>query len=213
MKTTTDGGSMASFFFQILNQVVFFTLISGFSSVAIARPQPNPTGSTIACEKDMSFSQWLTGFKAEALAEGISESTFANALPYMKVDPSVLKKDRAQGVFAQTFLEFSDRMASETRRTQGIKRITTTYKNIFEKIERDFGVPAAPIVSFWALESDFGTFTGNFSTFAGITTLAYDCRRADFFRSQLIDALKLVQRGDLSPSQMIGNWAGELGAT
>jgi lytic murein transglycosylase len=120
--------------------------------------------------------------------------------------------DRGQRVFTQTFLEFSDRMAAAYRIQRGAALIKT-YAPVFAKIDTQFGVPAPVIVSFWALESDFGANMGNYRTLSALASLAYDCRRADRFRPQLFDALRLIQRGDLRPSDMIGSWAGELGQT
>src|SRR5262249_46173889 len=81
------------------------------------------------------------------------------------------------------------------------------------QVEEKYGVPAPVITALWGLETDFGGFTGNFSTLRSLATLSYDCRRPDFFRPQLIYALKLVDEGDLTPAQMKGAWAGEIGQT
>ena len=103
-------------------------------------------------------------------------------------------------------------MAAAYRIQRGAALIKT-YAPVFAKIDQQFGVPAPVIVAFWALESDFGANMGNYHTLSAIASLAYDCRRADRFRGQLLDALRLIQRGDLRPADMIGSWAGELGQT
>ena len=87
------------------------------------------------------------------------------------------------------------------------------YQAVFDRAEKQYGVPAAVITGFWGLESDFGTGMGKDNSIRSLTSLAYDCRRADMFRGHLFDALRLIQRGDLVPSEMIGSWAGELGQT
>ena len=99
----------------------------------------------------------------------------------------------------QTFLEFSDRMAAAYRIQRGAALIKT-YAPVFARIDQQFGVPAPVIVAFWALESDFGANMGKYRTLSAIASLAYDCRRADRFRAQLLDALRLIQRGDLRPA-------------
>jgi lytic murein transglycosylase len=81
----------------------------------------------------------------------------------------------------------------------------------FSRIEQKFGVPAPVIVAFWGLESDFGANMGKEKSLSALATLAYDCRRSDMFREHLLNALRLIQRGDTSPPEMIGSWAGELG--
>ena len=82
---------------------------------------------------------------------------------------------------------------------------------MFQRIENQYGVPAAPIVAFWGLETDFGANIGNLPTLRALATLAFDCRRPQLFRPQLLAALKVIQRGDLTPEQMVGPFAGELG--
>ncbi|MEA2950753.1 MAG: hypothetical protein QOJ96_273 [Alphaproteobacteria bacterium] len=164
-----------------------------------------------ACQKDMSFDRWLDGVTQEAAAEGVSRATIASALPAMTFDPAIVRRDRGQGVFQQGFLQFSDRMASNDRIQRGIRAIKTN-EALFTRIERQYGVPAPVLAAFWGLESDFGTNNGKFPILRAVTTLAYDCRRPDFFRRQLIDALRIIQRGDLTATEMIGDWAGELGA-
>jgi lytic murein transglycosylase len=156
--------------------------------------------------------KWLADFEREAMAQGISQQTIAAAAPYLTYDQRIVNIDRGQRVFTQTFLEFSDRMAAAYRIQRGAALIKT-YAPAFERIDKQFGVPAPVIVSFWGLESDFGANMGNFRTLSSIASLAYDCRRADRFRAQLLDALRLIQRGDLRPQDMIGSWAGELGQT
>jgi lytic murein transglycosylase len=163
-----------------------------------------------ACHKGASFEQWLDQFKREAVAEGVSQRAIAASSHLMVYDQSVVNKDRGQKVFSQTFLDFSDRMVAKHRIDGGILRIGKN-RPLFQKIEQQFGVPAPVIAAFWALETDFGGFMGNLPTIKSVTSLAYDCRRPDLFRKQLIAALKIVERGDLSPDQMIGPFAGELG--
>ena len=191
-------------FFGLLSlNLIFQVPATGFSATSLTLT--NSAGPLVPCEKDMSFHAWLEGLKQEALALGITKATLNSVLPYLKLDSTVIQRDRSQGVFQQPFLHFSDRMVSAHRVTNGTSLIKTTHKEIFARIEKEFGVPAEPIVAFWALESDFGAFTGKFPILSSITTLAYDCRRPDMFRPQLIDAMKIIQRGDLKPDEMIGN--------
>src|SRR2546421_8225517 len=139
-----------------------------------------------------------------------SPRTIAAASHQMVYDQSVVNKDRGQKVFSQTFLEFSDRMVAKHRIDGGIQRIAKN-RPLFTRIEQQYGVPAPVVAAFWALETDFGGFMGNLPTIKSVTSLAYDCRRPDLFRKQLLAALKIVERGDLTPDQMIGPFAGELG--
>lgn len=164
--------------------------------------QPPPCGGP--------FDAWLAAFRQEALASGITSQTLAQAAPLMKVDRAVISKDRGQGVFAQSFVEFANRMAEGYRLPQGKERIKRNAAT-FARIEREFGVPAPVIVAFWGLETDFGANLGNTPTIRALTSLAHDCRRPGLFREQLLAALRILQNGDLTLSQMKGPFAGELG--
>ena len=155
------------------------------------------------------FERWLDGVRQEAAGQGVSPSALA-ALNGLAFDPSIVRRDHGQGVFQQSFLQFSDRMAAGYRIQGGIAMIKR-HADLFARIEKQYGVPAPVITAFWALESDFGSNNGKYPILRAVATLAYDCRRPQFFRTQLIDALRIIQRGDLRASEMIGDWAGELG--
>jgi len=164
------------------------------------------------CRNTGNFDTWLAAFKKEALAQGISPSVLAAASPYLQFEQRIVNRDRAQGVFNQSFLKFSDRMIAGYRMQNGQQQMKS-HAALFSRVEKEFGVPAPILTAFWGLESDFGKNTGKSNVFAAITTLAYDCRRPDYFRPQLFDALRIVQRGDLTIDEMQGgDWAGELGA-
>ena len=156
------------------------------------------------------FSEFLLGVKTEAVAKGVPEDVAAGALAGLTPDQKVLDRDRAQGVFRQTFLEFSKRVVSASRLQIGAKKMQE-YASTFEKGEREFGVPPAVITAFWALETDFGVVQGDFNTLRALATLAHDCRRPDLFRPQLVAALEMVAHGDLDPATTTGAWAGEIG--
>jgi lytic murein transglycosylase len=170
------------------------------------------TGPVVAqsCHPEGSFEAWLQSFRRDAAAAGISENAINAGLEGIRFDPAIVKKDRAQGVFSQTFLEFSDRMVAQYRLDQGRANLKK-YSSVFDRIEQQFGVPGPVLSSFWGLETDFGANIGNGPTLISLATLAYDCRRPQLFRDQLIAALKIIDRGDLSPGEMRGPWAGELG--
>ena len=164
------------------------------------------------CRPTQSFDAWLDDFKREAAGSGISKQAMASGLAGVAYDQAIVNRDRAQGVFSQSFLQFSGRMVAPYRLQGGAERIAKN-KAVFARIENEFGVPAPVIVAFWGLETDFGANIGKDPIIRSLATLAYDCRRPDMFREQLMAALKIIQRGDLDPQEMIGAWAGELGQT
>jgi lytic murein transglycosylase len=168
------------------------------------------TGAAAAqCPGASGFPAWLASFEQQAAAQGISAGAIA-ALDGVHYDQSVINADRRQGVFSQSFLEFSDRMVAQYRMTQG-RKLLQKYRDTFDRIERDYGVPGPVIVAFWGLETDFGANLGKTPTLQALATLAYDCRRPDMFRGYLMAALQLLDRGDLAPEDMVGAWAGEIG--
>ncbi|WEK50114.1 MAG: lytic murein transglycosylase [Candidatus Kaistia colombiensis] len=162
-----------------------------------------------SCKDASGFPAWLDGVRKEAAQQGISAKTIA-ALDGITFAPDVIAKDRAQNVFSQSFLEFSDRMVAKYRLQKGAQLIKSNAK-LFDRIEKDYGVPAAVLVGFWGLETDFGANLGDMPTLRSLATLAYDCRRPQLFHDQLMAALTVIDRGDLTASEMKGPWAGELG--
>lgn len=158
------------------------------------------------------FETWLEDFKQEAASAGISRRTIESSLSGVGYDRSVISRDHGQKVFRQSFEQFSGRMINSYRLSRG-RALLQRHAGLFRQIEQRYGVPGAVIVAIWGLETDFGAFSGNFSTIRALATLAYDCRRAALFRGELLDALRIVERGDMAPSQMRGAWAGEIGQT
>jgi len=164
------------------------------------------------CQDPAGFETWLENVQQEAAGQGISDRAISAAFAGVSYDPAVVSRDRRQGVFRQTFEQFSARMVSAYRLQRGgalIKRHAAT----FGRIEEQFGVPAPVIVAIWGLETDFGVNQGKFGTIRALASLAYDCRRTEKFQAELMDALRIVERGDLSPGEMHGAWAGEIGQT
>jgi lytic murein transglycosylase len=157
-----------------------------------------------------SYESWLEQFKKDAAAQGISPKVIAAAAPSLTFDPAIIKRDHGQAVFQQTFLQFSDRMVGGGRIPNAQAKIKL-HAALFAQIEKKYGVPAPVLTAFWGLESDFGANFGNYNILSALATLAYDCRRPDFFRTQLFDALRIIERGDQRVEDMIGDWAGEFG--
>ncbi|MDH6257664.1 lytic murein transglycosylase [Bradyrhizobium sp. BR13661] len=170
----------------------------------------HPAFAAVPCGSG-NFDAWLADFKAEAAAKGISQQAITAGLAGVTLDQSVLNRDKSQKVFTQTFEEFSGRMVPP-RMTRG-SNMMKQYGSVLSRIEQSYGVPGEVLVAIWGLETDFGVNTGKFATIRSLATLAYDCRRAEQFRGELMDALRIVQRGDLAPADMKGAWAGELGQT
>jgi lytic murein transglycosylase len=179
---------------------------------APARPIAAPSPRAAACHNGLSFDRFLTELKQQAVAAGVSQRTLAEAAPYLVYDQGIVNRDRGQRVFGQVFTEFAGRMAATYRMQQGQARIKA-HAAAFARAEKEYGVPPAVIAAFWGLESDFGANMGNLPTLRSLVSLAYDCRRSERFVGETIAALKIIDRDDLTPAEMVGSWAGELGQT
>ncbi len=164
------------------------------------------------CRKGMGFPQFLDQLKQDAVKAGVSQRAMAMAAPLMVYDQGIVNRDRGQRVFGQIFTDFSGRMASDARMVKG-RQLIQQYAQAFARAEKEYGVPPAVITAFWALESDFGAVQGKLPIMRSLVSLAYDCRRSQMFQDETIAALKILDRGDLSPGELIGSWAGELGQT
>lgn len=156
-----------------------------------------------------SFGDFMQGVKAEAESRGLPARGIKAVMAAARPNASVLKRDRSQGVFRQSFLEFSARAVSQNRLDRAVQ-VAGKYPKTFAKAARDYGVPPEVILAFWAMETDFGAFMGDFPTISALATLAHDCRRPHLFRPQLFAAMELIGRGDMDPA-VTGAWAGEIG--
>src|SRR5438105_263832 len=169
------------------------------------------TASAVPCGSG-NFGTWLEGFKREALARGISQHTIGSALSAVQYDPRIISRDHAQGVFRQSFEQFAGRMVSADRLQKGAS-LLRRHAGLFSSIEQRFGVPGPVLVAIWGLETDFGADQGRYPVIQSLATLAYDCRRSERFQAELLDALRIIERGDMTAAEMRGAWAGEIGHT
>jgi lytic murein transglycosylase len=187
--------------------MTFKPLILAVSLLALAgSAQAMTCGNT-----SKGFGAFIKSMKQEADAAGVSPQSVA-VLNDVRYDPGIIKKDRAQNVFAQDFLTFQARMATAARVNKG-RAMIAQHKDVFDAVQEKYGVPAPVIAAFWALETDFGGFMGDSPIIQSIATLAWDCRRPEKFRPQLIAALQLIDAGDMPLEDMRGAWAGEIGQT
>jgi lytic murein transglycosylase len=184
-----------------LNAAALFLLTSTYAASAA------PCGGSAA-----GFGAWLDDFKRQVVSEGLSQRTVDTALAGVSYDRAVISRDRGQKIFRQSFEKFSARLVTPARLNRG-RALLQRHAGLLHQIEARYGVPGAVLVSIWGLETGYGADNGNFRTMQALATLAYDCRRSAQFTEELKGALKIVQRGDMSPAQMRGDWAGEIGQT
>jgi membrane-bound lytic murein transglycosylase B len=162
------------------------------------------------CAED--FSGWLEGLRQEARSKGIREATLHEALDNLEPIPRVIELDRKQPEFTQTFWRYLDARVTETRIERG-RTLLEVHKELLDRIEMRYGVQPRFLVAFWGLETNFGDYLGSFSVIGSLATLAYDTRRSDFFRAELLAALSIIDEGNISTPNMLGSWAGAMGQT
>jgi lytic murein transglycosylase len=156
------------------------------------------------------FPAFLDGLRAEARAQGIDGEVADSFLRGARLDERVLRADRSQGIFRAEFTDFARRLISADRLANG-QRNYQRYRAVFDRAEREHGVPPGILLAFWAFETDFGGFQGDYNTRDALVTLAHDCRRPELFRPQVLAAMVLHGRGQFDPATTTGAWAGEIG--
>ena len=158
------------------------------------------------------FQDWLNDLRAEAQQQGISPATLDQAFAQVHLLDRVLELDASQPEFSRPIWSYLDSEVSDQRIHQGYERMAVN-ANLLARVSAEFGVPASILVAFWGIESDYGRDPGTFSVINALTTLAYHGRRAAFFRGELLAALHILEKGDISLDQMRGSWAGAMGQT
>ncbi|HZH26975.1 MAG TPA: lytic murein transglycosylase [Azospirillaceae bacterium] len=156
------------------------------------------------------FGDWLAELRRDAAAQGISRRTIDAALESVAPIPRVLELDRKQPESTITFAQYVERVVSADRIAQGQQRLAE-HRDVLERVSAQYGVPARFVVALWGIETSYGQITGNYKIVDALATLAYDGRRSQFFRSELIAALKILDQGHIRPERMLGSWAGAMG--
>lgn len=167
-------------------------------------------GSAFSQSCGGNFNTFVNGLKAEAVQRGHPANDVDAFFQNVRQEQSVLNADRRQGIFQRPFLEFSRALISQNRMDQG-RRNAERHAAIFQRAQQSYGVPRGILLAFWAFETDFGAFQGDFNTVNALVTLAHDCRRPELFRPQVMSAIMLYRQGGLDPARTTGAWAGEIG--
>jgi len=189
------------------------TSSAAFAPETSLRPEPRPDASAVVrASANLGFDRWIAGFRGRALARGIRADVFDAAFRGIGYNADVIARDRSQSEFTKTIWDYLDTAVSATRVTNGRKALAR-HRRVLDRIEATYGVEKEVVTAIWGLESAYGTFRGTTPVIEALATLAYDGRRGRFFEGQLIDALKIVQAGDIPPAAMTGSWAGAMGHT
>lgn len=164
----------------------------------------------VPVQAQSAFDTWLAEFRQEALAQGISAATLDSALTGLVPAERVVSLDRRQPEFLQTFTDYLQRRVTPGRVALGQARLQEQAA-LLDAVEQQYGVPKNVLVAFWGLETHYGAILGSHNIPASLATLAFDGRRSSFFRSQLLDALRIIDGGHVSAVDMNGSWAGAMG--
>lgn len=164
----------------------------------------------LAQTSDGKFAAWLRGVRAEAARAGVDQATLDAALEGIEEIPRVLELARNQPEFKMTFARYLEIVVSPERVSRG-RALLAENRNAIDRFAAPVGVPASVVVALWGIESNYGTRLGDFEVVPALATLAYNGFRAQFFRGQLVAALKILSQGHVGLSAMKGSWAGAMG--
>ena len=185
-------------------------LITGL--MAVTPPAGTPAMPDVIQVQANGFARWVGNFRARALRAGIRPATFDAAFSGVQYLPDTIRRDRNQSEFVKPLAEYMGTAASDLRIASG-RDMLRKHARLLARLEATYGVEPHVIVAFWGMESNYGKRRGDTPLISTLATLAFDGRRGRFFEKQLIAALKILQRGDIAPSQMTGSWAGAMGHT
>lgn len=188
-------------------------LASQSTPLKIVRPKSRPAmAMAVEAHSNPDFDGWLRNFEQRARLAGISERVLDQAFRDVRFDPDIVRRDRNQSEFTKTIWDYLSTAVSDTRIANGRAAITR-FDTDLRKIEQQYGVDRQIVAAIWGLESAFGAYRGKEKTLQSLATLAFDARRREFFETQLLAALRILQSGDTHPEQMVGSWAGAMGHT
>ncbi len=164
----------------------------------------------LAQDSQLPFEDWLAIVIAEAREQGIREDIIQQALVPVTPIPQVISNDRSQAEFTETFEQYLEKRVTQWRIDTGRARLAQ-HRELLEQVGAHYGVEPRFIVAFWGIETNYGNFTGGTDVIRALVTLAYDPRRADYFRRELFSALQILNEGHITHADMKGSWAGAMG--
>jgi len=156
------------------------------------------------------FYTWLENIRYEAKALGMADETTLNFVSHTVYLPNVIKLDRAQPEFISPFLDYFAQRVDD-RKVQKGRVLLLKHEALLAQIEAQYGVPKQILIAFWGMETQYGNVQGNIDILSALATLAYEGRRADFFKAQLLDALLMIDLGYVDAERFKGSWAGAFG--
>lgn len=188
--------------------LLFFLVFPGTSAVRAQEGEgEEPRVEPVDEER---YERWLASLIDEARERGISESLIRDVLEPVRPIPRVISNDRSQAEFVETLEQYLERRVTDWRIDTGRERMAE-HAGLLQRISREYGIPGQYIVAIWGIETNYGNFTGGTDVIRALVTLAFDPRRADYFRRELFAALRILEEGHISHEKMVGSWAGAMG--
>ena len=191
----------------------FWKLLTAASALAVitaSAPAFAQTDEKLPEFTTEGFEDWLVAFKKEAAAKGISEPTLEIAFADTKPIPKVIEYDRSQPEFKLTFEQYLQRVVPQSRINEGRAKYAEN-RAVIDAAAKKYGVPGQYLTAFWGIETGFGRHTGGYSVVDSLATLAFEGRRAEYFRKELMNALTIIDAGHIAAEDMTGSWAGAMG--
>lgn len=185
---------------------------TGGVAVAPSRAVSNALPPDLRPVPNAAYATWVNGFRARAGGQGISQATLQAGFRGTGYLPGVVRRDRNQVEFSRTLEDYLSIAASDERVSKG-RAAYARHRATLAAVEARYGVAPEIVTAIWGLESFFGERRGNVPVVSATSTLAFDGRRGAFFEKQLVAALKILQSGDVSASNLKGSWAGAMGHT
>ena len=159
---------------------------------------------------ESNFAQWVKDFKAEAEGKGISSALVDQAFEGVVPIPRVIELDRKQPESRMTFEDYRKKIVSKQRIQRG-RQMMAQHRELLNTIGKQYDVQPRFIVALWGIETFYGKNTGGYSIVNALATLAFDGRRSQYFRTELLRAFRILQDGHISLAAMKGSWAGAMG--
>jgi membrane-bound lytic murein transglycosylase B len=187
------------------------------SALAVFQPAQNsvqapPPASELVVDAPQSFDDWLLGLIKEARDRGYSDELIEETLAGLEPLTRVIQSDRSQAELNPGFTRYATARVTMSMVGRG-KDLERVHDTLLDRVENEFGVQRRFLLAIWAMESRYGRLTGRTPVFQALATLAWEPRRAAFFRGELFNALTMVQRGQIDVQSMTGSWAGAMGQT
>lgn len=182
------------------------------ATMVLALAVHGPWGNSPAYAASPAFERWVKGVWPEARKRGVSRKMFMRAFKGVTPDPDVLKRAERQPEFVKPIWKYLETAVSEKRIANG-REMARRHRRLLRKIEARYGVDRHIVLAIWGMETSYGSFRGDKNVIRSLATLGFQGTRRKFGRSQLLAALKILQRGDITPKKMTGSWAGAMGHT